>query len=161
MMGQWIHPAFGWGLLALLIPLAIHLWNRKQGRVIKVGSIQLHRPTETARASRLYLHEIALWLLRSALVASLVALLVGWQYPPSTPSKSGTWKVLDPAAASELEGISLDSSRVRWLAPGLPTLAEMPIPPKSTGPAWPRWFRALSDIAAWYRLPRVCDTVIQ
>ena len=39
-MQNFLHPDW-WPIgLALLVPLLIHLWNRKEGRTIKVGSIQ-------------------------------------------------------------------------------------------------------------------------
>ena len=33
-----LNPTYLWTLLALAVPLAIHLWSRKKVRVIKVGS---------------------------------------------------------------------------------------------------------------------------
>jgi hypothetical protein len=35
-----LNPLYLWALLGLAIPVAIHLWSRKEGRTIKVGSIK-------------------------------------------------------------------------------------------------------------------------
>ncbi|MEL6535849.1 MAG: BatA domain-containing protein [Bacteroidota bacterium] len=136
MTGSWLHPMYAWGLLTLLIPLAIHLWNRKQGKLIRVGSIQLVSASESARASRLRLHEIGLWLLRSALAVALVALLMGWEQPQSkqTDSAPTVWHVVDPTVADFLpEGILSETEGAYWLGNSLNALTK---PPPAPGDAW-------------------------
>ena len=133
MGGAWLHPAFWWALVALAIPLLIHLWNRKQGRVIRVGSVQLHHATESARANRLRLHEILLWLVRSALVLALVAALVGYALPQSPEEGPDTLHLVDPALAEVLpEGFLSDEAQAYWLGSELTPLAE-PLEVSPTG----------------------------
>ena len=35
------HPLYLWTLLGLLVPIAIHLWSKKEAKTIKIGSVQL------------------------------------------------------------------------------------------------------------------------
>jgi|GEM_PF-4518610 len=135
MSGSWIHPNFAWGLLTLLIPLVIHLWNRKQGKLIRVGSIQLISASESARASRIRLHEVWLWLVRSMLVVALVALLMGWEQPqPSSESEAPSalhW--VDPAVADFLpESLIANETEAYWLGSTTVPLSEpSPLIPES------------------------------
>ncbi len=61
--------------LALTVPLAIHLLSRRSGKRIKVGSIKLLEDSQSQQWKSLKLSEIALLILRAALLAVLVLLL--------------------------------------------------------------------------------------
>ena len=37
---SFLQPSYLWALLAIAIPIAIHLWSRKKVRTIRVGSTQ-------------------------------------------------------------------------------------------------------------------------
>ena len=72
---SFINPIWLYGLLGLSIPLLIHLWSKKEGKTIKVGSIQFFPESETRQSSKLHLNEIFLLILRSLIVALLVMLI--------------------------------------------------------------------------------------
>lgn len=64
-----------WGLLGLLLPLAIHLWNRKEGEKIQVGSIKWLIEGEKQRFNTLQFSDLLLFLVRSFLIALFSFLL--------------------------------------------------------------------------------------
>ena len=66
---QFLNPMYLWGLIGLTIPIIIHLWSRKEGKIIKVGSIQLLQPSETKKASAVKINEILLLILRVSIIA--------------------------------------------------------------------------------------------
>ncbi|MGY5847247.1 BatA domain-containing protein [Salegentibacter sp. HM20] len=76
-----LNPSYLWALLALAVPLAIHLWSRREGKIIKVGSIKFLKEADTRKSSSLQLNEIWLLLLRMLLLAILVFILSGLHWP--------------------------------------------------------------------------------
>ena len=64
-----------WGLLGLLLPLAIHLWSRKKLKTIKVGSIKLLQASEPKQTSSIRINELWLLFLRLLTVLLLVLIL--------------------------------------------------------------------------------------
>ncbi|SDL55021.1 N-terminal double-transmembrane domain-containing protein [Catalinimonas alkaloidigena] len=71
-----LSPAYLWALWALLIPLAIHLWNRREGRRIQVGSIRWLEASTSRKKSSLRLHQWPLLLTRLLLLTLVVLVLV-------------------------------------------------------------------------------------
>lgn len=72
-----LNPFYLWALLGLAVPVAIHLWSRKEGRTIKVGSIQFLKESDSQQASSVKLNEIWLLLLRMLALALLVLIIAG------------------------------------------------------------------------------------
>ena len=66
-----------WGLLALALPVALHLRRRRVGRTVQVGSVRHLESLSTAERRGLRLREPWLLLLRSTIVALLAFLLAG------------------------------------------------------------------------------------
>jgi hypothetical protein len=64
-----------WGLLALALPLALHLRRRRVGRTVQVGSVRHLESLPTAERRGLRLREPWLLLLRAAIVSLVVVLL--------------------------------------------------------------------------------------
>ncbi|MET4107373.1 BatA domain-containing protein [Hymenobacter sp. UYP22] len=102
------HAAAGWlALLALVVPLAIYLWNRRPGRVVRVGSVRWLEAAANRRLRSLRPEQLWLFLLRAALLALLaLALAEPAQLLPTPPARG---QVL--------------------LAPGLTTAALKPLRP--------------------------------
>lgn len=77
-----LNPSFLWALLGLSIPLAIHLWSRKQGKTIKVGSIKYLQDSDSKRSRSIKLNELWLLLLRMLLITILVFIMSEprWNY---------------------------------------------------------------------------------
>ena len=57
-------------LLGLLVPLAIHLWNRRPGREVAVGSLRWLAAGANRRLRNLRLEQVWLLLQRAALLAA-------------------------------------------------------------------------------------------
>ncbi|MDB5136214.1 MAG: N-terminal double-transrane protein, partial [Mucilaginibacter sp.] len=76
-------------LAALSIPVAIHLWNIRQGKTLKVGSIALVSASAQKSSRSFKLHNLLLLLLRCILLALLafVLALPFWQDHNSSPVK--------------------------------------------------------------------------
>ncbi len=70
-------PVFLWALAGLSIPLAIHLLSRKEGKVIKMGSLRHLRETSTQQFKGIKFNEILLLALRSLLIVLFVLLISG------------------------------------------------------------------------------------
>ena len=76
-----LNPIWLFALAALSIPVAIHLWNIRQGKTLKVGSIALINAS-SPKSSRSFKLNDLLWLLLRCLLLVLVALVLAmplWQ----------------------------------------------------------------------------------
>ncbi|QQL49816.1 BatA domain-containing protein [Mucilaginibacter ginkgonis] len=72
---QFLNPIWFSALAALAIPLVIHLWNIKPGRVLKVGSISLISEASRKSSRSFKLTDIPLLMLRCLLLALIAFLL--------------------------------------------------------------------------------------
>jgi len=71
------NPILLWSLLGLSVPVAIHLLSRKEGKVIKLGSIRYVHETSTQQFKGIKLNELLLLALRCALILIFCVLLSG------------------------------------------------------------------------------------
>ena len=119
-----IHPTYLWALLGLLVPLAIHLWSKKEAKTIKIGSVQLLDESNSRQSSSIQLNEWLLLLLRMLILALVVLLMAGPQWRIQ-PNKKQITYLVEPSLAnhSSLMGL-LDSlgetSQVLLLKQGFP-----------------------------------------
>ncbi len=115
-------------LLGLLVPVAIHLWNRRPGQTVQVGSVRWLVAGANRRLRNLRLEQLWLLLLRSAIVALLALAVAGplWQRFQSSRAPRGMVllapEALRPEVLSALRP-SVDSLRrqgfvLRLFAPG-------------------------------------------
>jgi len=90
----------GWllGLTAVSIPLALHLWSRRGGRPIRVGSIRLLLGAPLATRRSWAVQDPALLLIRSAVLAVLALALAGPYWAPRIASTSRWALVADDVA---------------------------------------------------------------
>jgi hypothetical protein len=90
----------GWllGLTALTIPLALHMWSRRGGRPIRVGSIRLLLGAPPATRRSWAVQDPVLLLVRSAVLAVLVLALAAPYWAPETGSGSRWALVADDVA---------------------------------------------------------------
>ena len=81
------HAATGWlALLGLAVPLAIYLWNRRPGRVVRVGSVRWLEAAANQRLRSLKPEQLLLLLLRTAMLSLLaLALAEPAQHLPAPP----------------------------------------------------------------------------
>ncbi|MDB5269825.1 MAG: hypothetical protein JWP58_2865 [Hymenobacter sp.] len=130
-----LNPAALLALLGLLVPVAIHLWNRRPGREVAVGSLRWLAAGANRRLRNLKLEQLWLLLLRAALLAVLAVAVAGPVWQQRQPTSRGV--VLLSAEAARLPALvglkpTIDSLRrkgyaLRWLAAGFPRV---------TGAAW-------------------------
>src|SRR5262245_60634450 len=85
LLNPWV---FLLGLSALLIPIIIHLLNRRRYDVVDWGAMQFLQISETTRR-RLLIEELLLMALRIGLLAVLVLAIAGPIFPSSVLSQLG------------------------------------------------------------------------
>lgn len=69
---SFINPIWLWGLLALLIPLIIHLWSRQKTRILPFGSLRFLQESSSSQSRSIQLTDVGLLLLRMLLFILLV-----------------------------------------------------------------------------------------
>lgn len=74
-----VNPSYLWALTGLAIPLAIHLLSRKEGKIIRVGSIRHVEESNTSQFKSIRLNEVLLLLLRMLLVIMIALFMSGAQ----------------------------------------------------------------------------------
>ena len=153
-------------LLGLLVPLAIHLWNRRPGREVAVGSLRWLAAGANRRLRNLRLEQVGLLLLRATLLAALAGALAGPQWRQPRPAGRGQVLVSSELAdGSRLAAVrpTLDSLRrrgyaLRWLAAGLPAITPAEWQADSLGRRKKILNKSLIDNAYWARIQQAADT---
>ena len=92
-MLRFLSPIWLFGLAALAVPLALHLWSRRTGRPIRVGGIHLLAGAPPATARRWRIQEPWILLLRCAVLAALVVALAG-PYLAPRDAAGPTWALV-------------------------------------------------------------------
>ena len=92
-MLRFLSPTWLFGLAALAVPLALHLWSRHTGRPIRVGSIHLLAGAPPAVTRSWRIQEPWILLLRCAVLAALVVALAGPYWSPRDPA-GPTWALV-------------------------------------------------------------------
>jgi len=161
------NPSALLALLGLLVPLAIHLWNRRPGREVAVGSLRWLATGANRRLRNLRLEQVGLLLLRAALLAGLAGVLAGPAWRQVQPAGRGQ-VLVSPALAdgSSLAAVrpTIDSLRrrgyqLRWLAPGLPPIAATEWQRDSMGrPVFVHTTANQGATQYWVRLQQAADS---
>ena len=81
-------------LAGLLVPLAIHLLSRKEGKIIRIGSLRHLQETSTRQFKSLKLNEVLLLALRSLLIIWLTLWLSGAQWDSKPQGQK--WLLIEP-----------------------------------------------------------------
>jgi len=81
-------------MLGVAIPIAIHLWNVQQGKILKVGSTALLTKDAVKTTSRIKLHDLLLLLLRCLFIILLSLLLAQPRWQGNTNKQQG-WVLID------------------------------------------------------------------
>ena len=108
---SFLNPTYLWALLGLLIPIAIHLWSKKEGKTIKVGSIELLRESESKQTSSIQPNELWLLLLRM-LVISLVTLVLAEPQLKLKSKNTAITYVIEPSLLKHEKASSIINSIV-------------------------------------------------
>jgi hypothetical protein len=122
-MIQFAQPIFLWALTALAVPIGIHLLSRKEGKVVKMGSLRHLRETSTQQFKGVKLNEFLLLALRCLLIILFVVLLAGFQWHSKDAKK---WVLVEsslenhPRVKSVTDSLEADGFEWRWLQRGFP-----------------------------------------
>jgi hypothetical protein len=128
-MIQFANPSWLWALTGLLIPMAIHMLSRKEGKIIAIGSLRHLTETDTARFSSIRLNEVLLLVARCLLIILLVLLLAGTSVSLFEDS-SEKWLLIDRGIEKEeslkslIDSLSEEGYELHWLANGFPPAAD-------------------------------------
>ncbi len=126
------NPIMLWALAGLAVPIAIHLLSRKEGKVLKLGSLRHVQETSTQQFRGIRLNEVALLLLRSAMIVALTLLLAGLLFPTTTETK---WLLVEkglegqPRIALLIDSLTAEGYEPRWLRRGFPSFHDSVQPP--------------------------------
>lgn len=72
-----INSIWLWGLLALIIPVIIHFWNRQKTAIIPFGSIKFLTESASTKSKSIQFNDFWLFLVRLLLLGCLVLFLAG------------------------------------------------------------------------------------
>lgn len=126
-----LNPTYLWALLGLIVPIAIHLWSKKEGKTIKIGSIQLLDESDSKQTSSIQINELWLLLLRIVLISLLVVLIAEPQIRRKITKVPITY-IVEPSllqyeeVKSILDTIQAEES-VRLLQSGFPEYQNDPL----------------------------------
>ena len=99
---SFMNPLYLWALLGLLIPLAIHLWSKKEGKTIKIGSIKLLSEEDSKQSSSISLNELLLLLFRFLIVALVVLIMAEPQFKRDTKNTALTY-IVEPSLINDVK----------------------------------------------------------
>lgn len=125
---SFINPTYLWALLGLAIPIAIHIWNKKEGKTIKIGSIKLLSEEDTKQSHSLDLNELLLLFLRLSIIILVVLIMAEPLLKKESTNVPITYiiepsLITDQALISILDSLETDSS-IRLLQSGFPDYDE-------------------------------------
>jgi len=127
---QFVNPIWLWGLTGLLIPIGIHLLSKREGKVIKIGSIRHLEETNSKQFKSIRLNEFLLLMLRCLVIIILVLFLSGFHF--KGPQESGKWLIVEGGLEHDQQFSVLTDSlkrsgfEVRSLTSGFPYLSDKP-----------------------------------
>ena len=97
------HPGYLWGLLAVALPILIHLFNRRQPRPLAFGAIEFVLRSQRQKKRQVRLRQILLLLARCLLLGGIALALAR----PSLQPKGG---VASSASGPQATALVLDAS---------------------------------------------------
>lgn len=99
---QLVNPIWLWGLTGLIIPVAIHLLSRRQGKVIKFGSLRHLEESISKQSINIRLNEILLLILRASLIFLVVIFLCGIN-TDLFRTEANNWIIVEDGLGNDLE----------------------------------------------------------
>ncbi len=139
-----LYPIHLWWLLLLVIPIAVHLFSKKNPTRIKVGTVKLLKQAESQSLRRIKIHEPFLLALRLLIVALLTVLIASPEMTCAHKASKSRWILVDPIVSIEEEESELQKGidslvkagyEVRFLESKFPT----ELPKKSKTSAVDMW----------------------
>ncbi len=89
---SFVNPFWFWGLLALIIPLIIHLWSRQKTRILPFGSLRFLQESSSSQSRSIQLTDVGLMFLRMMLFLLIVLFIVQINWNNKTQNEK--WLVL-------------------------------------------------------------------
>ena len=119
-----LNPTYLWALFGLLVPIAIHLWSKKEGKTIKVGSIELLRESESKQTSSFKPNEFWLLVLRMLIISLIIMVLAEPQWKLKSKNSAITY-LIEPSLLSNQKASNIlnsidDADNIRLLMRGFP-----------------------------------------
>jgi len=122
-----LNPTYLWALFGLTIPIAIHLWSKKEGKTIKIGSIKLLSEADSRQSSSIKLNELWLLCIRMLIISFLVLILAEPQIKKQIPNGAITY-LIEPSLINNdhilklIDSLESENS-LRLLQKGFPLLS--------------------------------------
>ncbi|MBT8303400.1 MAG: BatA domain-containing protein [Bacteroidia bacterium] len=143
-----LYPSYLWALLGLIVPLAIHLWSKKEGKTIKIGSIKLLSEADSKQSRSIKLNEYWLLLLRMLSVALLVFILAEPGFIKKTPTNPLTYIVEaalleDRKFAAIIDSLKDSDAEIKLLSEGFPEFEKKD---EKKDPAIPNYWQLALDM---------------
>lgn len=124
---SFINPSYLWALLGLLIPIAIHLWSKKEGKTIKIGSIKLLSEADSRQSSSIKLNEIVLLIIRLLIISLLVFIMAEPQIKLKTLNSPITYiiepSLIEDASITDLIDSLQSEAPILFLKKGFPEIS--------------------------------------
>ncbi|HEY0271618.1 MAG TPA: BatA domain-containing protein [Chitinophaga sp.] len=137
-MLPFLQPIWLLGIAGISVPLFIHWWNHRQGKVLPVGSVALLRDNPRNSARSLRFSEWWLLLLRCLLIILLALLLAGpvWKATPGAGARQGWVLVSRPAAHDfnrEIDSLVQAGFALHYFESNFPTVRVKELQASDTG----------------------------
>jgi hypothetical protein len=123
------NPIWLWALAGLSIPIGIHLLSRKEGKVIRIGSLRHLQETNTQQFKGIRLNEIVLLILRCTLITLFVLLMSGLSFEKNKQSEV-KWVLIEKGlenmreVQTQLDTFQSNGYELHWLADGFPLFSD-------------------------------------
>ncbi len=101
-MFQFAQPILLWSAAGIIVPIIIHLWNVKQGKTLKVGSIAFLTESAKSHAKSFKLSDLLLLLLRCLLIIVLAMLISKPMYQKELNQKENGWVLIEKNQVHEV-----------------------------------------------------------
>lgn len=127
---SFLQPVFLWALAGISVPIAIHLLSRREGKVVKIGSLRHVEESNTSRFKSLKLNELWLLLARCLMIAWLAMFLSGAQCTNPGTAAGTKWLLIeagmhkDSHVASLIDSLTGSGFELRLLAENFPEYDE-------------------------------------
>lgn len=133
-----------WALAGLSIPIAIHFLSRKEGKVIRLGSIRHLEETTTQKFKGIRLNELLLLAIRCLLLVVFALLLSGVRLSSETRG-TAKWLLLEKGLEADArlqtlrDSLEAQGFEIRFLSKGFPTL-------KNSGEDSSSYYQLVNDL---------------
>jgi hypothetical protein len=127
---QLVNPIWLWGLTGLMIPIGIHLLSRREGKIVKIGSIRHLDETNSKKFKSIRLNEFFLLILRCLIITIVVLFLSGFHF--KSLQESGKWLIVetglehDPQFSLLTDSLKRSGFEFKTLTNGFPDLSHEP-----------------------------------